>query len=202
VRQIAERLGLLDKATDKRKATLVALLVKEIPRRAAARQEVAALSKAERGALALVLQQGGSATVSDLMMPLVLGGMVRMDGSNARRTFSPLRDLAIPPEVVRVLPRKLLQPPQANFKRHAIAPPARVVSRSAEDAMRRLFFVWAELQRQPGKELQAGGLYKRDLRRLAQSMGLELAAEEATLCRSINLLLAMRLLDLRHHAKR
>ena len=228
VRQIADQLGVLDKARDKRKATLVALLVQEIPRRAASRREIATLSKAERGVLALVLQQGGSATVSDLMMPLVLGGTVRMDGekqtggtslptandvlrallrqgllvnltslarSNARRTFSPLRDLAIPPEVVRVLPRNLLQPPQVNFKRHVMAPPSQVVSRSTEDAMRRLFFVWAELHRQPGKELQAGGLYKRDMRRLAQSMGLEPATEQATLRRSLNLLFALQLLE-------
>ncbi len=227
LREIAEQLGVLDKAHDKRKATLVALLTKEIPRRATYRREIAALSEAGRGTLALILRRGGSATVADLTMPLTLSGMVRLGdekqtgdtrlptineallsllrqgllvnvtpltGSSTRRTFSPLYNLEIPPEVIKKLPQDLLKAPQPDFKRHIMAPPPQVVSRSTEDAMRRLFFVWAELHRQPGKELQAGGLYKRDLRRLAQSMGLELAAEKATLYHLINLLFALRLL--------
>ncbi|MEA3396720.1 MAG: helicase-associated domain-containing protein [Chloroflexota bacterium] len=227
LREIAEHLGVLDQARNKRKATLVALLMEEIPHRATYRREIAALSEAERGALALVLQRGGNATVADLTMPLMLSGVVRLGdekqtkgtrlptiseallsllrkgllvnvtpltGTSTRRTFSPLYNLEIPPEVIKKLPQDLLKTPRPNFKKHIMAPPPQVVSRSTEDAMRRLFFVWAELHRQPGKELQAGGLYKRDLRRLARSMGLKLATEETTLRRLIEMLFALRLL--------
>lgn len=99
---------------------------------------------------------------------------------NARRSLDYLDLVGIPPEIQIVLPRALLKLPQPHPDRPSLPPPERVESVSAEDGLRRLFFVWAELRRQPGKLLMAGGIGKRDLRRLAASVGLTLDNDEET----------------------
>ena len=90
------------------------------------------------------------------------------------RTFSPLGRLIIPAEVMRVLPRELLSIPKPQPERYNSPPPDQVEAAEPEIFLRRLFFTWAELRREPGTALKAGGIYKRDVKRIAASMGQEL----------------------------
>ncbi|MEA3309875.1 MAG: helicase-associated domain-containing protein [Chloroflexota bacterium] len=97
---------------------------------------------------------------------------------NSLRTFSPLGELAIPAEVMLVLPRDLLFVPSPKLNKYSSPPPTRVDAADPVVFLRRLFFVWAELRREPGTLRKAGGLYKRDVTRLATSMGAKLTGEK------------------------
>lgn len=80
----------------------------------------------------------------------------------------------IPAEVRSALPMALLhQPePQPDLFADPKVMPARVVARDPGTFLRELLFVWAELRNQPAQPLKAGGLGKRERRRLAEALGL------------------------------
>lgn len=115
-------------------------------------------------------------------------------GSSTRRRFTPLYEIAIPPEVVRVLSHVELAKPKPRSDLSLMAPPAHIEQRPMSDVLRRLFFVWAELRREPASALNAGGIYKRDARRLAKSLGLPFSEHEEEIRCLVDLLLEMGLL--------
>jgi len=88
---------------------------------------------------------------------------INSSGGSNLHTFSPLGKLVIPAEVLRVLPRELLSIPPPDLSKYSCRPPARIAVVDPEDFLRQIFFVWAELRRQPGTARKAGGLYKRDV---------------------------------------
>ncbi|HQE99977.1 MAG TPA: hypothetical protein PLG06_09635, partial [Anaerolineae bacterium] len=67
VRQIAETLEFSEADLKAPKSTLIKRLLVEIPRRAASREFIQALSEADRGILALVLDRGGQIAAGDLV---------------------------------------------------------------------------------------------------------------------------------------
>jgi len=94
-------------------------------------------------------------------------------GTSTRRTFQWVLRFAIAPEVRRVLPRELLKEPQPQPLKTKISAPAHIETGTPTQFLRQLFFVWAELRRQPAKRLKAGGMAKRDLRRIAKGLKLD-----------------------------
>ncbi|MFP4345059.1 MAG: helicase-associated domain-containing protein [Anaerolineales bacterium] len=228
VKDIAINLGLFETTTGLTKAEAVDALVEAIPRRAASPDFIAALSAAERAILAIILDAGGRVSRMDLVTPLVMAGLVRVEkrkgigpdsllpffddvmrailltglvvnlteppGMRSRRDFFPIDTVGIPPEVLQVLPRELLSLPETNPHQLEARPPARVVEQDGEVFIRQLFFVWAELRREPGRALKAGGLYKRDRRRVAEAMGSDLEEVEEDLEMMIELLMDLELL--------
>jgi len=91
-------------------------------------------------------------------------------GQSTRRLFEPFDKIGIAPEVSRVLPRNLLAVPEPSAEIQTVAAPPRVESADAELCLRQLFFLWAELRREPVKRLKSGGIGKRDVRRIAKSL--------------------------------
>jgi len=89
---------------------------------------------------------------------------------STRRTFEPFDKIGIAPEVSRALPRKLLTVPETSATVQSVATPPRVESADAELCLRQLFFLWAELRREPVKRLKSGGIGKRDVRRIAKGL--------------------------------
>jgi hypothetical protein len=225
VKEIAVALELFETTTGLTKAQAIEALIPAIPRRAASPDFIEALSPAERAVLATVLEAGGRASRVDLVMPLMMAGLVRVEeqkkstrgatlpffdavlrsilrtgllvnltepqGMKTRRTFSPLDTVGIPPEVLQLLPKELLSVPEPQPQQLETREPERVVKRDGEAFIRWLFFIWAELRREPGRALKAGGLYKRDRRRVAQAMGRELAEIEEELEMMLDLLMEL-----------
>ncbi|MCD4738280.1 MAG: helicase-associated domain-containing protein [Anaerolineae bacterium] len=133
---------------------------------------------------------------TEIQALLVQGLVLNINNSygSSLRTFSPLGKLVIPAEVLRVLPRDLLSIPTPDLSKYSCRPPARAVAADPEDFLRQIFFVWAELRREPGTARKTGGLYKRDVSRIARSMGVELTVEkEAEIREAVAFLSWMRL---------
>lgn len=187
-----------------RKEQLIEELTRAIRVNAGSRDFIRTLSEAERGTLALLLNTNKPTNVAELSLPLMLAGLVYMDGYEAtahlplvkqviagllrrglianltepgatstRRTFEVVYSVGLSPEIQAVLPRDMLPPPQPKALHSLAAPPARVVGGEPAQFLRQLFFIWAELRRQPAKQLKTGGLSKRDLRRIAESLKLD-----------------------------
>ncbi|MGC9399889.1 MAG: helicase-associated domain-containing protein [Anaerolineae bacterium] len=137
-------------------------------------------------------------TTTEVLMPLLRQGWVvnltPPVSQATRRNFSPLHEIAIPPEVVRALPKKLLQVPEPNPELLLAAPPKRVEQQPISEILRTLFFIWAELRREPASALKAGGIYKRDAQRLARSLNLSFSEHEERIRFFVDLLMKMRLL--------
>lgn len=205
LQEIANTLGLRPDRHPARKAWLVSELSKLIPKLAHSPDFIKRLSSSERAALGLVVALDGVVTLRDVTLPLVVSGVVRIEGQPATadrpavgtlledlvrkgliinltnpvktstvRNFTPLNRIGIAPEVLRVLPLDLLPPPKTKpevAELETSAPPY-VREGDLRQFMRQLFFVWAELRRQPARQLKAGGMGKRDQRRLAQALGL------------------------------
>lgn len=93
--------------------------------------------------------------------------------SSSRRTFDAAFEFGIPPEIVNTLPRNLLPYPKPRPDAQTIPEPPRVEHGDPEQYLRQLFFMWAELRRVPAKRLKSGRIGKRDLRRIAKSIGVE-----------------------------
>ncbi len=130
----------------------------------------------------LVYVEGQASTMDQPTIESVIRGLLRRGllinysepgGSSTRRTFETALKFGIAPEVQAVLPRDLLQTPSANETPLEITTPPHVERGNPEQFLRNLFFFWAELRRKAGKQLKAGGLAKRDRRRVAKGLGLD-----------------------------
>jgi hypothetical protein len=89
---------------------------------------------------------------------------------STRRTFEPFDKIGVAPEVSRMLPRNLLAVPEPSTVVQTVAAPPRIESTDAELCLRQLFFLWAELRREPVSCLKSGGIGKRDVHRIAKSL--------------------------------
>ena len=122
--------------------------------------------------------------VQDVLLHLMQKGLVvnltEPSGSSKLRRLDVVQQLGIPPEVRSVLPTGILSPPspQADKTRLQNLPPMDVRSADLRQHIRELFFMWAELRRQPARQLKSGEMGKRDRRRLARALSLD---EEAGL---------------------
>ena len=96
-------------------------------------------------------------------------------GSATLRTFAAPSELGFAVEVRNALPDDRLERPPTDPVISDVAPPApsEVMSRETQQTLRELHFCWSELRRQPARELKAGGMGKRDRRRLAAALGLD-----------------------------
>ncbi|MGC9467233.1 MAG: helicase-associated domain-containing protein [Anaerolineae bacterium] len=124
-------------------------------------------------------------TIREVLLSLVRQGLVvnlTGDGRHSTlRTLTHLGTFGIAPEVRSVLPTSRLVPPEPRpAGTYREGPPLKAIeARDPQQFMRKLFFAWAELRREPARRLKSGGMGKRDRRRLAQALGLDDAQEEA-----------------------
>lgn len=127
----------------------------------------------------LIYVEGQDTTIDrprlrDVVLRLMRTGLVlNLDdpgNMSTRRLFEPFDKIGIAPEVGRVLPRKLLTVPEPSSIVQSVATPPRVESADAELCLRQLFFLWAELRREPANRLKSGGIGKRDMRRIAKGL--------------------------------
>jgi hypothetical protein len=132
----------------------------------------------------LVYTEDPSATthlprIQDVLLHLMQRGLVvnltEPSGSSALRRLDVVQQLGIPPEVRSVLPTGILSPPspQADEERLRNLPPMDILSADLRQYLRELFFTWAELRRQPARQLKSGEMGKRDRRRLAGALSLD-----------------------------
>ena len=210
LREMAEVLALTPGSQSARKSWFVTELSKAIPKLARSADFIRQLTPTEHGLLALVTKLGGVASLTDVTRPLLLSGLVRIQGEPETATQPEVKDVVlrlmrkgllinlasprngstmrswaqnhrfgIAPEVQKVLPRHLLVSPrpQASASWLNRETPPVVREGNLPQYMRRLFFVWAALRHQPGRQLKSGGLGKRDLRRLALSVGFDEESE-------------------------
>jgi hypothetical protein len=132
----------------------------------------------------LVYTEGQPATtplprVQNVLLHLMQKGLVvnltEPSGSSKLRKLDVVQQLGISPEVRSVLPTGILSPPspQADEARLQNLPPMDIQSADLKQHIRELFFVWAELRRQPARQLKSGEMGKRDRRRLARALSLD-----------------------------
>ncbi|HOT92554.1 MAG TPA: helicase-associated domain-containing protein [Anaerolineae bacterium] len=225
LKQIAETLDVSPTKVALRKETLVATLSEKIRAIAGLPAFIERLSQAERAVLALMLKKDGIYTLRDITLPLIMADMIYVEGLEAtldrprlrdvilslmrkglvvnlneltvgsRRTFEPLDKFGIAPEVRAVLPRALLPLPEPKLDRQATVAPAHIKSTDTVLCLRRLFFVWAELRREPADLLKSGEMSKRDLRRIAKSLGLDAESDIEHLAWLQRVLQALKLLE-------
>ncbi|MBN1247970.1 MAG: helicase-associated domain-containing protein [Anaerolineae bacterium] len=117
--------------------------------------------------------------LTQLLHKGLLVSQTDLNGPSALRTFDYVQVVGVPPEVRSALPGELLSIPSpiAEAKRLADLPPLEGQENDLRQYMRMLFFAWAELRRQPARRLKAGGMGKRDRRRIAEALGLDPEAE-------------------------
>ncbi len=131
----------------------------------------------------------------DVLLNLMLKGLVLnledVEGTATRRTFEPFNKIGIAPEVSRLLPHNLLTVPAPSTAAQTVAPPPHVESADVELFMRHMFFLWAELRREPVSRLKSGGVGKRDVRRLAKSLLLDEERDAERLVWMLNVLQAL-----------
>ncbi|MEJ5309202.1 MAG: helicase-associated domain-containing protein [Anaerolineae bacterium] len=127
----------------------------------------------------LIYVEGQDTTIDlprmrDVVLRLMRTGLVlNLDDvgtMSTRRLFEPFNKIGIAPEVACVLPRELLTVPEPLSIAQSVPLPPRIESTDAELFLRQLFFLWAELRREPVNLLKAGGIGKRDLRRIAKGL--------------------------------
>ncbi len=226
LKEVAAYLQLEPYQVSARKEQLIDELVRAIRARAGSRDFIRALTEAERAVLALLLNANRPTHIADLNLPLMMAGLVYVDGYEAtahlplakqivmnllrrglvvnltdpgnmstRRTFETVQTISLAPEVEAALPRDMLPMPEPKGLHSLAAPPARIVSGEPAEFLRQLFFIWAELRRQPGKQLKAGGLGKRDLRRIAESLKIDPDAGAERMAWMYALLQALNLIE-------
>ena len=152
----------------------------------------------------LIYVEGQDATIDrprfrDVVLRLMRTGLLlNLDEPkymSTRRTFEPFDKIGIAPEVRSALPRTLLTVPEPSPAVQSVATPPRVESADAELFLRQLFFLWAELRREPAKRLKSGGIGKRDVRRIAKSMLMDEERDAEHLLWMQAVLQALNLLD-------
>ncbi|MBN1873180.1 MAG: helicase-associated domain-containing protein [Anaerolineae bacterium] len=209
LKEIASHLNVAVPGGAIRKSWLVQTLSTEIQKRAQSPDFIRTLNASERGVLGVLLKNGGTATQRDVILPLIMAGLVYVDGQDAivdlprvdtvlksllrkglivnlsdvrgsgsRRTFENISTVGLPPEVSSVLPRDLLPFPAPQPDQQQTASPPHIVGKDPENFLRQLFFFWSELRRQPAKALKDGSMAKRDRRRIAESLGLNIETDE------------------------
>ncbi len=141
-----------------------------------------------------------SSTLSSVLRNLLRQGLIvnlTSPLTSTRRNFSCVQEVAIAPEVQRVLPKERFEFPEPRPLKSLVATPDQVVHQDAELFLRRLFFIWAEFRQQPARRLKSGDVGKRDLRRIAKNTGLSLETEpeEAWLRQLCTLLAQLALLE-------
>lgn len=132
--------------------------------------------------------------VVNLMHKGLLLNLDDLSGMSSRRTFEPFDKIGIAPEVSSALPRNLLTLPAPTAVVQTVTPPARVESQDLELCLRQLFFLWAELRREPVKLLKSGGIGKRDVRRIAKSLLLNEERDAERLLWMVTILQALNVL--------
>ncbi|MFP4394003.1 MAG: helicase-associated domain-containing protein [Anaerolineales bacterium] len=211
VRQIAEHIGVTLPKSQVRKALLVRAVAEKIQEHAGSETYIQSLPAAERGALGVILQKGSPLQQHDIVMPLLLARLLPVTGSHpdalasagqsvlrsllrkglivnltpprsgTKRTLDAVITVEMPPEVAIRLPRALLPFPEPQEKTRVADAPPIIETGDVERFIRRLFLFWAELLQAPAKQLKAGGMYKRDIRRVGESLGLDIKQHEEDL---------------------
>jgi hypothetical protein len=141
-------------------------------------------------------------TLSSVLRNLLRQGLVvnlTSPPTSTRRNFSCVQEVAIAPEVQRILPKERFEFPEPRPIKSLVATPDQIVHQDADLFLRRLFFLWAEFRQQPARRLKSGDVGKRDLRRIAKNTGLsmETEAEESWLRQLCTLLERLSLLESR-----
>ena len=122
---------------------------------------------------------GNKPTVDDVLTRLLKQGLLvnlsETWGSSTLRTLVAPNRLGLPTEVRKVLPATLhkLTPAESGLILADEPQPALVSTRDRQQFLRELLFCWSELRQQPARQLKAGGMGKRDRRRLATALGLD-----------------------------
>ncbi len=129
----------------------------------------------------LVYVEGQDSTLNrprleDVLLSLLRRGLIlnldELTNTVTRRGLENFKQIGIAPEVSKVLPRDLLTLPTTSASLPVILTPQHVESEDFELCMRRLFFLWIELEHTPLELLKSGGISKRDVRRLAKNLRL------------------------------
>ena len=119
VRQIAETLEFSEADLKAPKSTLIKRLLVEIPRRAASREFIQALSEADRGILALVLDRGGQIAAGDLVGTLITTGLLSpTKPTDEETTISSRLEALLRPLLLRGLLVNLTPPLDYQTRRH------------------------------------------------------------------------------------
>ncbi len=135
----------------------------------------------------------------DVVLNLMRKGLVLnlddLNGMSSRRTFEPFDKIGIAPEVSSALPRNLLTLLATSAAVQTVATPPRVESADIELCMRQMFFLWAELRREPVNRLKSGGIGKRDVRRIAKSLLMDEERDAERLTWMLTVLQALKVLQ-------
>ncbi len=140
----------------------------------------------------------GQSKLRDLLLRLLHRGLI-VNLTNSRnpstlRRLTHFNTLGVPPEVARALPTALLSIPDPD--RDAIYPDGDIAQIDEGDVrqyVRELFFIWSELVKEPARQLKAGGMGKRDRRRLASALGLDNDAGLETISDYYRMLAALKI---------
>ncbi len=121
VRQMAETLEFSEADLKAPKSALIKRLLVEIPRRAASREFIQALSEADRGILALVLDRGGQIATADLLGTLITTGLllpIEPESADGEATISSRLEVLLRPLLLRGLLVNLTPPLSYETRRH------------------------------------------------------------------------------------
>lgn len=208
VRQIAEYIDVELPKPQVRKAWLVRAVEEKILEHAGSEAYIQSLTGAERGALGVILKKGSPLQQHDIVLPLLLARLLPVTGADpgalasagqtvlhgllrkglivnltpprggTKRTFDTVITVGLPPQVADQLPRDRLPFPEPTTETRASDAPSIIEAGDVERFIRRFFLFWAELLQEPAKQLKAGGMYKRDVRRVGDSLGLDIKQHE------------------------
>ena len=158
-------------------------------------------------------ETAGRPKVDDVLAALMSKGLLvnlsAPRSSSTLRTFAAPYRFGIPAEVQNALPSAMFSFPTPQLQVSTtsdssisvgigrMVPPAasRVASRDVQQFLRELLFAWTELRRQPARQLKAGGMGKRDSRRLAEALGFEGEPGLERIARLYDMLVALNLVD-------
>ncbi len=229
VRQIAEHIDVELPKSQVRKAWLVHAVEEKILEHAGSEAYIQSLTGAERGALGVILKKGSPLQQHDIILPLLMAHLLPATGAHpdalasagqtvlhsllhkglivnltppqggTKRTLNTVITVGLPPQVANKLPRDLLPFPEPTAETRASDAPPIVEEGDVERFIRRFFLFWAEILQEPAKQLKAGGMYKRDVRRVGDSLGLDIKQHEDDLRWMYSFLKNMNLVEIKQH---
>lgn len=138
-------------------------------------------------------------TIHEVVQALLSQGLLisltNANGASALRTLDYVEALGVAPEVRAAIPQDLLSlpsvPPQkAQWDETT---DLEIREHDVRQYMRMLFFTWSELRRRPAWLLKAGGMGKRDRRRIAEALGLDREEDLEVISRFYEMLAALQL---------